>query len=140
MINRGEEDYIKAIYKLSDLGVKGHYLKTKALVAHLGHALPSVNEMIKKMVHNGFVEYKQYMGVKLTEKGNQEAEKLIKKHRLWELFLTDTLDLPPELVHEEAERLEHATSDLVLKALDGFLNHPKVCPHGKPIPQINLKQ
>ncbi|NMB03627.1 MAG: metal-dependent transcriptional regulator, partial [Tissierellia bacterium] len=71
----------------------------------------------------------------LTIKGFLQGEKLIKKHRLWELFLTASLGLSSEEVHEEAEKLEHATSDRVLEALDAFLNYPENCPHGQPIPQ-----
>lgn len=135
MLNRGEEDYIKSIYKLGGATYDGVYVKTKALMIEFGHSLPSVNEMIKRIGENGFLEYKPYVGVKLTKEGFLQAEKLIKKHRLWEFFLSETLGLPPAVVHDEAEKLEHATSDLVLDALYVFLNKPEVCPHGRPIPE-----
>lgn len=135
MINRGEEDYIKALYKLALSEDKSAYVKTQALVDHFKHSRPSVNEMIKKLNLSGYVDYKPYVGVKLTQNGYDEAIKMIRKHRLWELFLNKTLGLSKAQVHDEAERLEHATSDLVLEALNTFLLSPEACPHGNPIPK-----
>ena len=135
MINRGEEDYIKALYKLDSSNDKNAYVKTQALVDHFKHSRPSVNEMIKKLTQGHYVEYKPYVGVKLTLKGKEEAVKMIRKHRLWELFLNKSLGLSKDHVHDEAEKLEHATSDLVLEALNKFLASPDTCPHGKVIPK-----
>jgi DtxR family Mn-dependent transcriptional regulator len=135
MINRGEEDYIKALYKLDSSNDKNAYVKTQALVDHFKHSRPSVNEMIKKLSQSHYVKYKPYVGVKLTHKGNEEAIKMIRKHRLWELFLNKYLGLSKEQVHDEAEKLEHATSELVLEALNNFLASPDTCPHGKKIPK-----
>lgn len=135
MLNRGEEDYLKVIYELSEASFEEIYVKTKELVLRLGHTLPSVNEMVKKMVDGGLLAYKPYVGVCLTETGFMQAKKLIKKHRLWELFLTQYLKLDENEVHMEAEQLEHATSDRVLEALYLFMNRPESCPHGRAIPQ-----
>lgn len=133
MLNRGEEDYLKIIYELSEATFG--YVKTKDLVVRLNHTLPSVNEMVKKLVALELILYQPYVGVRLSDEGYMQAENLIKKHRLWELFLTESLGLNEDEVHQEAERLEHATSDRVLEALNQFLGSPKVCPHGRPIPQ-----
>lgn len=135
LLNRGEEDYLKGMYKLQGVFEEEVFIKTKELMTLFGHSLPSVNEMVKRLQEEGFVSYKPYVGVSLTKKGFLQGEKLIKKHRLWELFLTASLGLSSEEVHEEAEKLEHATSDRVLEALDAFLNYPENCPHGQPIPQ-----
>ena len=135
MINRGVEDYIKALYKLAPSDDKRAYVKTQALVDHFKHSRPSVNEMIKKLSQSHYVDYKPYVGVKLTLIGKEEAVKMIRKHRLWELFLHKTLGLSKDQVHDEAEKLEHATSDLVLEALNKFLASPDTCPHGKVIPK-----
>jgi DtxR family Mn-dependent transcriptional regulator len=139
-MNRGQEDYIKAIFKFTASKDLMTYIKTQTLVDYLKHSRASVNEMIKKLSHGGYVEYKPYVGLRLTSHGYQEAIKMIRKHRLWESFLYKTLGLSESLVHEEAEKLEHATSDLVLEALDHFLKSPEACPHGKLIPTKQDKQ
>ena len=125
-----KEDYLKAIYELG--GDKGQ-VSNKDIAKALGISAPSVSEMIKKLLEEAYVEYESYKGVKLTEYGLKEARKVKRKHLLWEVFLVEKLGYDWDQVHEEAEKLEHVTSDKLEKYLDKYLNYPKVCPHGNPI-------
>lgn len=139
MINRAEEDYIKMIFTLqleSDLDSDA-YITTNLLATRLGHSTSSVNEMVKRLYEKDYLEYKRYVGVKLTALGKKEALNMIRKHRLWETFLHEHLKYNWEDIHNEAEILEHSTSEGLLEALDRFLNAPAYCPHGNPIPNEN---
>ncbi|OLS03161.1 metal-dependent transcriptional regulator [Tissierella creatinophila] len=124
------EDYIKAIY---ELGGEKNRIGTKSIAKSLNISPPSVSEMIKKLVEEGYVEYKLYKGVKLTEKGAKEALRIKKRHLLWEVFLVEKLGYSWEDVHEEAEVLEHITSPKLEELLEKYLDYPKVCPHGTPL-------
>lgn len=124
------EDYIKAIY---ELGGKENRISTKDIAFALNISPPSVSEMIKKLVEEGYLEYELYKGVMLTRKGFDEAFRIKKRHLLWEVFLVDKLGYAWEDVHEEAEVLEHITSPKLEEHLDKFLGYPKVCPHGTPL-------
>lgn len=130
---RGEEDYIKQIYQLESEGQPNEYVQTNALVQITGHALPSVNEMIKRLVGKGLLEYKRYTGVRLTNEGIHIAQSIIHKHRIWETFLHDYLNFGWDEIHDEAEALEHITSNRLAEALYNFMAKPQVCPHGNPI-------
>lgn len=136
MLNRGEQDYIKVIFVLSGNN-EDEYLSNKELVKKLGHTPQTVNETIKKLVNKDLVEYVPYKGSKLTEKGREVGTRLIRIHRLWEYFLYDKLGYTWEQVHEEAEKLEHATSFLLEERLYKFLGEPEQCPHGSYIPRLN---
>jgi DtxR family Mn-dependent transcriptional regulator len=94
----------------------------------------SVTDMIKKLSDKGLVNYKKYRGVSLTEKGSKAALSIIRKHRLWEVFLVDKLDFSWDEVHEVAEQLEHIKSEELVDKLDKHLGYPKIDPHGDPIP------
>jgi DtxR family Mn-dependent transcriptional regulator len=109
-------------------------LTTTALAERLGISSASVSEMTTKLAEQGLVTREPYRGVVLTAKGESQALTLIRRHRLWERFLTDMLDLPWDQVHEEACRLEHATSPLVEERLAKLLGEPGTCPHGHPMP------
>lgn len=124
------EDYIKAIY---ELGGEKNRIGTKNIASALKISAPSVSEMIKNLVEEGYIEYELYKGVKLTKKGLQEALHIKKRHLLWEVFLVEKLGYEWEDVHEEAELLEHITSPKLEKHLEEYLNYPKVCPHGTPL-------
>lgn len=130
---RGEEDYIKHIFQLQCDNPSSAYVKTSELIQLTGHAAPSVNEMIKRLVSKGLLEYNRYVGVRLTSEGEHIAANIIKKHRLWETFLHDYLNYKWDEIHDEAEALEHITSDRLSEALYAFMAHPKTCPHGNPI-------
>lgn len=124
------EDYIKAIY---ELGGKENRIGTKDIAFALNVSPPSVSEMIKKLVKEGFLEYELYRGVKLTKKGSELAARIKKRHLLWEVFLVEKLAYAWEDVHEEAEVLEHITSPKLERHLDEYLGYPKHCPHGTPL-------
>ncbi|MGO1469180.1 MAG: metal-dependent transcriptional regulator [Tissierella sp.] len=124
------EDYIKAIY---ELGGEKNRIGTKDIASALKISQPSVSEMLKKLVEEGYIEYKVYKGVKLTEKGRKEALHIKKRHLLWEVFLVEKLGYDWEDVHEEAEVLEHITSPQLEERLEKYLDYPTICPHGTPL-------
>jgi len=132
-LNRAEEDYIKAIYELTT-EKNVDLVKTIDLVDRLGFTDQTVNEMIKKLSHKNLVSFLPYKGISLTKSGLEEAIRMIRTHRLWEVFLTEKLGFSWEDVHEDAELLEHATSKNVLDKLYDYLEKPKFCQHGNPIP------
>lgn len=125
------EDYIKAIYKLQE---RGERATTRALAALLGVADASITDMIKKLSEKGLVRYERYQGVELTPKGRRMALGILRRHRLWEMFLTQYLGYSWDRVHDEAERLEHVTSEELERKLDEALGFPSIDPHGHPIP------
>lgn len=122
------EDYLKGIYSLKE----NKKLTNKNLSKHLKVAPASVSEMIKKLVKEDYI-YIDNKDIMLTEKGNRLALEVIRKHRIWEVFLVEILDFRKDEIHEEAEKLEHVTSIKLLKKLENFLEYPKVSPSGKPI-------
>jgi DtxR family Mn-dependent transcriptional regulator len=128
------EDYIKAIYKLERGGER---VTTSAISNRLRIADASVTDMVQKLAARRFVRYERYKGVCLTPKGKKFALTIVRRHRLWEKFLTAYLGYSWDQVHEEAERLEHATSDELARRLDRFLGYPAADPHGDPIPTVN---
>ena len=127
-----EENYLKAIYKLSKKSNKG--VSTNALAERMETKASSVTDMIKKLAGKKLVDYKKYQGVTLTKSGQKIAVDIIRKHRLWEVFLQEHLGFGGEEVHEVAEELEHINSTELVKRLDKFLRYPKYDPHGGPIP------
>lgn len=122
-----KEDYLKIIY---ELGGESKKVSNKDIAESLGISPPSVSEMVKKLLKEGYVEYSYYQGVSLTEAGLKEAMKIKRRHLLWEVFLAEKLGYDIEDIHEEAEKLEHITSPKLEEHLDRFLNYPEVCPHG----------
>lgn len=137
-----EENYIKTIYKLSASGMQE--VNTNAIADALETKAASVTDMLRKLSAKDIVHYVKYRGVSLTETGERVALKIIRKHRLWEVFLVEKLKFNWDEVHDMAEELEHINSDLLIKRLDEFLGYPKFDPHGDPIPsesgEVNLKQ
>jgi DtxR family Mn-dependent transcriptional regulator len=123
-------DYVKAIWEVAGSGVAS----TKDVAERLSIAPPSVTNMFVRLREMGFVEYERYRGVSLTERGREEALRLVRRHRLIETFLLEHLGYSWREVHEEAERLEHAVSDGFTERLAEFLGHPGQDPHGDPIP------
>jgi DtxR family transcriptional regulator, Mn-dependent transcriptional regulator len=134
-MNRAEEDYIKSIYELT-FEKKVLMIKTNELSERFGFSDQSVNEMIKKLEQKNLVSFMPYKGISLTAKGKKVAIRMVRSHRIWEVFLTEKLGFSWDSVHEDAEMLEHATSDLVLEKLYHFLGEPKYCQHGNPIPNF----
>lgn len=127
-----EEDYIKAIYHLGKTG--NNSVATNAIAEQMHTKPSSVTDMVKKLSEKSLVHYKKYQGVSLSEKGKTVALSIIRKHRLWEVFLVDKLNFSWDEVHEVAEQLEHIKSDALIDKLDAHLGYPKVDPHGDPIP------
>ncbi|MGX5377843.1 metal-dependent transcriptional regulator [Ligilactobacillus sp. LYQ135] len=129
-----KEDYLKIIF---ELGGRKKKISNKQISMSLNVAAGSVTEMVRKLVRGGLVHHAPYAGISLTANGVKIAEGLIRRHRLWETFLVTKLNYSLQDVHEDAEILEHTTSDNLMDHLDDFLGHPKRCPHGGIIPSKN---
>lgn len=130
-----EENYIKVIYHLSLVSPKG--VNTNAIAGMLDTKASSVTDMLKKLSDKDLVSYQKYQGVTLTDKGFFSAKMIVRKHRLWEVFLVDKLGFSWDEVHEIAEELEHIKSEKLINKLDTFLGFPVADPHGDPIPDAN---
>ncbi len=130
-----EEDYIKVIYHLGK--GKKTTVSTNAIAEKMTTKPSSVTDMVQKLSDKGLVNYRRYKGVSLTEIGTKTALNLVRKHRLWEVFLVNELDFAWDEVHEVAEQLEHIKSEKLIDSLDMHLGYPKVDPHGDPIPTKN---
>ena len=127
-----EENYIKAIYHLGKYGV--NRVSTNAITKATETKASSVTDMVKKLSDKGYVDYKKYQGAILTDLGKDIAVNIIRKHRLWEVFLVEKLNFSWDEVHEVAEQLEHIKSKKLISQLDAFLEFPTHDPHGDPIP------
>jgi DtxR family Mn-dependent transcriptional regulator len=123
-------DYLKAIWEVGGSGAAS----TKEVADRLSVASASVTNMFARLQEMGLAEYERYRGASLTERGREEALRLLRRHRLIETFLLEHLGYSWQEVHEEAERLEHAVSDGFTERLAAFLGHPDRDPHGAPIP------
>ena len=132
MFSRSEENYLKAIYHLEKIAATG--VATNAIAEQMETKPSSVTDMVKKLSEKELVNYVKYQGVTLTEKGRKTALTIIRKHRLWEVFLVDKLKFHWDEVHEIAEQLEHIHSEQLILRLDKFLGEPDFDPHGDPIP------
>ncbi|MFA0963696.1 metal-dependent transcriptional regulator [Roseivirga sp. BDSF3-8] len=135
MPSLAEENYLKAIYHLSTEG-EGK-VTTNAISDRLNTKPASVSDMLRKLSAKELVSYRKYQGVSLTVAGRKVALLVIRKHRLWEVFLVEKLKFNWDEVHEVAEQLEHIQSPLLIHQLDEFLGYPKYDPHGDPIPDEN---
>ena len=127
-----EENYLKAIYHLTVVSTSG--VSTNAISEAMETKASSVTDMLKKLSEKDLVNYKKYQGVSLAEKGKLEAKMIVRKHRLWEVFLVEKLDFSWDEVHDIAEQLEHIKSEKLINKLDDFLGNPTEDPHGDPIP------
>jgi DtxR family Mn-dependent transcriptional regulator len=132
-----EENYIKAIYKLCEKSAEA--ITTNAIAGRINTKAASVTDMLKKLSKKKLINYQKYQGVTLTAKGQKLALSVVRKHRLWELFLVQKLSFKWDEVHDIAEQLEHIQSEELIKRIDKFLDHPKFDPHGDPIPDVNGK-
>lgn len=127
-----EENYLKVIYHLSLAFPKG--VNTNAVARMLETKASSVTDMMKKLYDKELVNYQKYQGVTLTSKGLHFAKMIVRKHRLWEVFLVDKLGFQWDEVHEIAEELEHIKSETLIQKLEEYLGFPMFDPHGDPIP------
>jgi DtxR family Mn-dependent transcriptional regulator len=125
------EDYLKTIYSLSR---HDQAASTSAIAEKLGIAAGSVTGMLKRLAEQELVEHVPYYGARLTERGELEAVRLIRRHRVLELFLVQVLGYTWDRVHDEAERLEHAATDELIDRMASVLGEPALDPHGAPIP------
>jgi len=141
MLSYTEENYLKTIYHLS--GNESKEVNTNAISDAVNTKPASVSDMLKKLAQKSLIDYVKYQGVSLTAEGKVKALKIIRKHRLWEVFLVNKLHFNWDEVHDVAEELEHIKSPLLIKRLDEFLGFPQYDPHGDPIPSedgiINYK-
>ncbi|WP_318343352.1 metal-dependent transcriptional regulator [Flagellimonas baculiformis] len=131
-MTRSEENYLKAIFHLGN-GEAGS-ISTNAIAEQMETKPSSVTDMAKKLAEKGLVHYKKYQGISLTDAGTRTALSIIRKHRLWEVFLVKKLDFTWDEVHEVAEQLEHIKSEKLIDKIDALLEFPKYDPHGDPIP------
>lgn len=132
MTSSAEENYLKAIYKLHEKS--GTMVTTSELAESLKVSAASVTDFIKKIAVKKLVTYEKSRGVTLTETGRSVAVNIIRKHRLWEVWLVDKLNFKWDEVHDIAEQLEHVVSDELIDHLDKHLNYPATDPHGDLIP------
>ena len=135
MFSHSEENYLKVIYTLEL--TKTTNVSTTLIANKIKTKASSVTDMLKKLADKKLVNYEKYKGVSLTKKGKNIAVNIVRKHRLWEVFLVNKLNYNWDEVHEIAEQLEHIKSDSLVNRLDEFLNFPKHDPHGDPIPDEN---
>ncbi len=132
MVSRNKQDYLRCIYKLQLK--KDGSVNAREIAKALEISKPSVSEMMVKLKKAGFVKYKTYGPISLTEKGIVEARKVLRRHRLLEVFLTKLLGLHKSF-HKEAHKIEHVLSDNAEAKLEQLLKHPKKCPDGDQIPE-----
>jgi DtxR family Mn-dependent transcriptional regulator len=128
------ENYVKTIFQIST-DQEGKPASTGQIASALGVLPGTVTSMLKTLDAARLATHKPYEGVSLTRAGRMLALRMIRRHRLIELFLLRTLEMSWDEVHDEAEHMEHAVSDLLIDRIDAFLGHPDVDPHGDPIPR-----
>jgi DtxR family Mn-dependent transcriptional regulator len=132
MLSSTEENYLKAIFQLSEKQLES--ISTNAIAEHLQTSAASVTDMLKRLTDKGLTLYEKYKGVRLSTEGRKIATQLVRKHRLWETFMVDILGFTWDEVHPIAEQLEHIQSEELVNRLERFLGYPKFDPHGDPIP------
>ena len=137
MYTLSEENYLKAIYRLAQ--EKGQKITPKAISDILGNNPASVVDMIRKLVEKQLIDYDKKRGVRLTAQGHKNAVLIVRKHRLWEVFLLEKLGYQWDEIHNIAEELEHIKDETLADRLDKFLEFPEYDPHGDPIPKANGK-
>src|ERR1043165_3515684 len=130
-----EENYIKAIYHLSEDG--DETISTNAIAGQVNATAASVTDMLKKLREKKIITYEKYQGVRVTREGEKIAKSVVRKHRLWEVFLVEKLGYGWDKIHEIAEQLEHIQSEELIEKLDKFLGYPQFDPHGDPIPDAS---
>ncbi|MCE1187648.1 MAG: metal-dependent transcriptional regulator [Ignavibacteria bacterium] len=134
MTSESIENYLGAMYRLQN---EAGEVKLNQLADALNISGPAVTDMLKRLGQKDLVVYSPYKPVKFTSLGEQKAMQVIRRHRIWEKFLFEVVKFPWEKVHEEAERLEHSSSDELINYMEAMLDFPELDPHGNPIPSIN---
>ncbi len=135
MYTRSEENYLKIIFHLERENDKE--VSTNAIAETMETKPSSATDMVQKLADKGLLSYKKYKGARLSEEGRNAAVQIVRKHRLWEVFLVEKLNFHWDEVHHIAEQLEHVQSDELVNRLDKYLDFPDYDPHGDPIPDKN---
>ncbi|RPE12389.1 metal-dependent transcriptional regulator [Chitinophaga lutea] len=135
-LTTAEENYIKSIYKLQDGNAA---VSTNAIAYELDTKPASVTDMAKKLKEKKLIDYEKYQGITLTAEGRKLALQIVRRHRLWEVFLVEKLSFSWNEVHEIAEELEHVGSEKLVNRLSEYLGNPTTDPHGDPIPDAHGK-
>lgn len=133
MATSNAEDYLKALYSICEEN-REEAASTGDVAQRLGLTPGSVTGMLQRLERAGLVDYAPHQGARLTSSGRKEALRIVRRHRLLELFLVESLGMPWDEVHEEADLLEHSASDRLIDRIDKHLGHPDRDPHGDPIP------
>ena len=131
------ENYLKAVLQIR-LRADSEWVSTGQLAAAVNVSPGTVTSMLKTLADSGLADYKPYEGVRLTKEGRLLALRMLRRHRLIELFLVQTLNLTWDQIHEEAENMEHSVSDFLVDRIDNYLGYPLIDPHGDPIPSANF--
>jgi DtxR family Mn-dependent transcriptional regulator len=134
MKNISKEDYLSVIYKNID---SNREIRATVIAEKLVVSNAAVTDMLKKLAKEALIIYKPYKNIKLTQTGESYAKNMVRRHRIWELFLHQIVGLPWDKVHGEAENLEHSGSDELINRMEVLLNFPEFDPHGDPIPAID---
>lgn len=137
MLSITEENYLKVLLHLAEESNKQQEAGTNQIAAQLNVRPATATDMLKKLKEKGFVDYKKYGKISLTDTGRGHAVHIVRKHRLWETFLFDKLGFSWDEVHEVAEQLEHIKSEKLIARLDKHLGYPQFDPHGDVIPTAN---
>lgn len=132
MLSDSTENYIKVIQALQQ---RYGQASTKSIAQALSVTMPSVTRMVKRLAADGLIEHKPYKGAVLTSSGQRIANAILRRHRLLEVFLHRTLEVPWDEVHGYAEKMEHTIDERLTERIDTYLEFPKQDPHGSPIPQ-----
>ena len=131
-LSKSEENYLKSIFNLKEFGNK--QVTTNSISKILNIEPASVTDMIKKLSKKKLIYHEKYKGSRISKPGIRIALQIIRRHRLWEVFLYDKLNFKWDKIHDIAEELEHVSSEELIDNLDKFLKYPKIDPHGDPIP------
>lgn len=134
MKNISKEDYLSTIYKSAD---SDGIIKANQIAESLSVSRAAVTDMLRRLSSDGYVDYERYKGIKLTKAGEDYARNMVRRHRIWELFLHQVVGMPWDKVHDEAHRLEHGSSDELINRMEEMLDFPEFDPHGDPIPDKN---
>ena len=137
ILTQTEENYLKAVFKITEKDDKA--ASTNAIAAMMNTSAASVTDMLKRLASKELLHYEKHRGGMLSERGYELATDLVRKHRLWEVFLVKTLNFSWDKVQDIAEQLEHVQSEELVERLDAFLERPKFDPHGDPIPDADGK-
>lgn len=131
MQNISKEDYLSIIYKYKD---GNDEVKANIIADKLEISKAAVTDMLRKLSSDGYIKYQKYKGIKLTGEGEEYARKMVRRHRIWEVFLNQIVGMPWDKVHDEAHNLEHSSSDELINRMEEMLDFPEFDPHGDPIP------